>query len=78
MYIHTYYVTSAPGAIVVAQKTPALVQHLGGRGPQADVRPISLLTLPLLILLDSNFRGNPLWAWEFNPLKLRLCLSQTP
>ena len=30
-----------------------------------DVRPISLLTLRLLTLLDSNFPGNPLWAWEF-------------
>ena len=41
------------------------------------LRPISLLTLSLLRLLDSNFPGNPLWAWEFHPLELRLCLSQT-
>ena len=34
-------------------------------------RPISLLRLSLLRLLDSNFPGNPLWAWEFHPLKLR-------
>ena len=34
------------------------------------VRPISLLTLSLLTLLDSNFPGNPLWAWEFHPLNL--------
>ena len=39
--------------------------------------PISRLTLSLLTLLDSNFPGNPLWAWEFHPLALRLCLSQT-
>ena len=37
----------------------------------------SLLTLPLLTLLDSNSRENSLWAWEFHPLELRLCLSQT-
>ena len=34
------------------------------------VRPISLLTLSLLTLLDSNFPGNPLWTWEFHPLNL--------
>ena len=42
------------------------------------LRPISLLTLSILTLLDSSFPGNPLWAWEFHPFKLRLCLSQTP
>ena len=41
------------------------------------VRPISLLTLSLLTLLDSNFPGNPLWTWEFDPFRLRLCWSQT-
>ena len=41
------------------------------------LRPISLLTLSLLTLLDSNFPRNSLWAWEFHPLELRLCLSQT-
>ena len=40
------------------------------------LRPISLLTLSLLRLLESNFPGNSLWAWEFIPLKLRLCWSQ--
>ena len=41
------------------------------------LRLISLITLRLLRLLESNFPGNSLWAWEFHPLKLRLCLSQT-
>ena len=41
------------------------------------LRPICLLTLSLLTLLDSNFPGNPLWALEFHPLILRLWLSQT-
>ena len=35
-------------------------------------------TLSLLTLLDSNFRVNPLCAWEFHLFKLRLCSSQTP
>ena len=35
------------------------------------VRPISLLRLSLLRLLDSNFPGSPPWAWEFHPLRLR-------
>ena len=33
------------------------------------IRPISLLTLPLLTLLGSNFPGNPLWAWELHRLE---------
>ena len=41
------------------------------------VRPISLLRLSLLRSVDSKLPGNYLWAWEFHPLKLRLCLSQT-
>ena len=32
---------------------------------------------PRLTLLDSNFPGNSLWTWEFQPLELRPCLSQT-
>ena len=46
-------------------------QCLGG------IPPISILTFSLLTLLDSNFPGNPLWAWKFHPLKLRLLSSQT-
>ena len=42
------------------------------------LRPIPLLTLSLLTLLDSNFPGTSLWAWEFHPFELRLCSSQTP
>ena len=41
------------------------------------IRPIFPLTLSLLSLLDSNFPGNPLRAWEFHPLSFRLCSSQT-
>ena len=31
------------------------------------LRPISLLRLSLLRLLESNFPGNSLWAWKFRP-----------
>ena len=41
------------------------------------VRPIPLLTLSLLTLLDSSFPRNPLWTWECHPFELILCLSQT-
>ena len=47
------------------------------RSSVRQVRPISLLTLPLLTILDSRFPGNPLWTREFHSFKLRLCLSQT-
>ena len=33
--------------------------------------------ISLLRLLDSNFPGNFLWAWEFHLFKSRLCLSKT-
>ena len=46
-------------------------------GVWSRVRPFSLLILSLLTLLDSNFPGNPRWAWEFHPFKLRLWSSQT-
>ena len=42
------------------------------------LRPIPLLTLSLLTLLESNLPGNPLWTWEFHPFRLRSCLSQAP
>ena len=44
---------------------------------EGSMRPTSLLTLPLLTLLDSTISGNSLWTWEFHPFKSRLCLSQT-
>ena len=93
MYIHTYYRERyvhqdhdparghLPDQVVSATLTAALCAC---RIPYACTYctcilkcPISLLTLPLLTLLDSSFPGNPLWAWEFHPFKLRLCLSQT-
>ena len=33
-----------------------------------NIRPISLPRSSLLRLLDSDFTGNSLWAWEFRPL----------
>lgn len=34
------------------------------------LRPISLLILSLLSLLDAIFLGNSKWAWEFHPLTI--------
>ena len=48
-----------------------------GRRCARQARPISLLRISLLRLLDSGFPGNSLWTWEFHPLILRCCLSQT-
>ena len=42
---------------------------------QALVRPISVLRWFLLRLLDSNFLGNSLWAWEFHPLEFKILLE---
>ena len=46
------------------------------------LRPISLLTLhPTNIAgvkLSGRIPRKSLWAWEFHPLNLRLCSSQTP
>ena len=42
------------------------------------LRPISLLTLRLLRLLDSNFPGNPPRAWEFPPLRIEIVLESNP
>ena len=43
----------------------------------AQLRPVSILRISKLILVDSNFPGNYLWAWEFHPLGSISCLSQT-
>ena len=51
-------------------------QRCTRRGAQG--RPISLLRLSLLRLLDSNFPGNSLWAWEFPPLRIKITLKSNP
>ena len=40
------------------------------------MRPVSLLALSLLTLLDSIFPGTSLWAREVHPIKFRSCLRQ--
>ena len=45
---------------------------------KASLRPISQMILSLLGLLDSNFPGNSLWAWEFHPLKLKIPVESNP
>ena len=37
-----------------------------------DAATFLLLRSSLLRFVDSDFPGNPLWAWEFHPLKVRL------
>ena len=49
----------------------------GSRAVACHVRPISLLSSSLRRLLDSNIPADSLWAWEFHPVNLILCLSQT-
>ena len=41
--------------------------------PRVRVWPVSMLRISKLSFVDSNIRGNSLWAWEFHPLRLR-CL----
>ena len=45
--------------------------------PLLSMRRISLLRLSLLRFVDSELPGHSLWAWEFHPLKINICLSQT-
>ena len=42
------------------------------------LRPISLLTLSLLRLLDSNFPGNPLTDMRIPPLRVKILLESKP
>ena len=39
-----------------------------------SLRPISVLTLSLLRLLDSNFPGNPLWTMRIPPPRVNIIL----
>ena len=71
LYIYIYIVIHSLclSFVHVSQLTDTRMAHL---------RPISLLRISLLGFVDSRVPGNSPWAWEFNPLQLRLCLSQTP
>ena len=78
VYVYIYIYTHIYWEAADDEKVKAFEQEiktLKARGKR--LRPISLLTLSLLKLLDSNFLGNSLWASEFHPLTLRLRLSQT-
>ena len=83
-HIHMYIPAGSP----VTASDASAATHLAGRRDTLDPRAspvtgelrintISLLTLRLLTLLDSNFPGNSIWALEFHFFKLRLCLGQT-
>ena len=74
--------TRKPSRIVKENTTKKQHQHIrtinwSGPPHPVSLRAIFLLTLRLLTLLESNFPGNPLWAWEFHPLNLRFRLSHT-
>ena len=64
---------------VLFQQHSANLSDLGLSAPcwTSASLPIPLLRLSLLRLLDANFQGSSLWAWEFHPLILKLCLGQT-
>ena len=65
------------GPIMVPMTIMSMASRVGGSFEGGfGTRPISLLTLLLLRLLDPNFPGTSLWDREFQPLELRLCLSQ--
>ena len=47
-------------------------------GLPTGVRPISLLSLSLLRLLDSNFPGYALWDMIIPPLKFKIMIESNP
>ena len=69
IYIYTYI-------HITLSETP-ICQSLWDWG-RGFLRPISLLTLSLLRLLDSNFPGSSLWSWEFPPLRINITLESNP
>ena len=57
---------------------PTSDAHVRSAIAARHARPISLLRLSLLRLLDSDFPGNSLWAWEFQPFNIKILLESTP
>ena len=69
--------SSNTSTVVMIVIVVILIASLRQSTDAPGLRPISPLRISPLRLLDSNFPGNSLRAWEFHPLKLILCLSQT-
>ena len=59
----------ATNSYLIGKLPKVIASHDSVRSPIVLVlvvlRPVSLLTLSLMTLLDSNLPGNPPWAWEF-------------
>ena len=59
----------ASAAFSLNEWLPSELDSASKAGASEHLRQISLLTLRLLTVLDSNFPGTPLWTWESHPLK---------
>ena len=57
---------------------PVASTAVAGLSEGPPVRPISLLRLSLLRLLDSDFPGNSLMGLGIPPLKLKILLESNP
>ena len=64
VYIHTYI--RQPLILGAQQRRTRRDAH----GVSCCLHPISLSRFPYSGLLTQPFRGNSLWAWEFNPLNV--------
>ena len=82
MYTHMYYIyiyiSLSIYIYIYIYILGVRVQAPLSASGQIRLRPISLLRLSLLRLPDSNIPGNPLWAWEFPPLRIKILLESEP
>ena len=76
IYIYIYICTRRDDALRLLHRRPR-VDAVGGDGRAARAARAGGRPLLRFRFVDSEFPGNSLWAWEFHPLILRCCLSQT-
>ena len=83
VYVYIYiYIYSFPDWLAALRLTTQRRTSRTDPSSCPSPSPTHLLPVPLpgvspLRFVDSKFPGNSLWAWEFHPLRLRFCLSQT-